>query len=82
MPSRLCATNAIAAIRRGSVEMINGRLTELISCRESLRIVPILDRICRTKGCERAVLIREAVRFWLASNSHLTPEEKKDLGVA
>lgn len=26
--------------------------------------------------------IREAIRFWLASNSHLTDQEKKDLGLS
>jgi len=53
--------------------MTNGQLSEQITYRETNRIVSIIDR---------ADLIREAVRFWLASNSHLSSEEKNDLGVA
>jgi len=62
--------------------MTNGQLSEQITYRETNRIVSIIDRVCKSKGCDRADLIREAVRFWLASNSHLSSEEKKDLGVA
>jgi len=62
--------------------MANGDLAETIAFRETSRILVIVDRVCRSRGCDRADLMREAVRFWLASNSHLSSEEKKDLGVS
>ena len=62
--------------------MLNGGLTEQVTYRETSRILAILDRICKSRSCDRADLIREAIRFYLASNAHLTQEEKKDLGVS
>jgi metal-responsive CopG/Arc/MetJ family transcriptional regulator len=62
--------------------MTNGDFSEPVSYRETSRILATIDCVCKSRGCDRADLIREAVRFWLPSNSHLSSEEKKGLGVA
>jgi metal-responsive CopG/Arc/MetJ family transcriptional regulator len=48
---------------------------------EDNRILAIIDRVAKNKGTDRSAICREANRFYLASNSHLTAEEKKDLGI-
>jgi hypothetical protein len=58
----------------------NGK-SEVVHIREDKRIVDIFDRVARNKGSDRSTLMREAHRFYLATNSHLTEQEKKDLGV-
>ena len=55
--------------------------TEVVHYREEERILVILDRVAKNKGTDRSAICREANRFYLASNSHLTAEEKKDLGI-
>ena len=57
------------------------RIWEPVSFREDDRILKIMDRVAKSKGTDRSAVYREAARFYLASNSHLTPEEKKDLGI-
>jgi metal-responsive CopG/Arc/MetJ family transcriptional regulator len=57
------------------------QLTEHVSFRDSRRIIIKVDDIAEKKGTDRSALYREAIRFWLAANSHLTDEEKKALGV-
>jgi metal-responsive CopG/Arc/MetJ family transcriptional regulator len=52
-----------------------------ITIKEETRILKIIDRVAKNKGSNRSVVYREAARFFLASNSYLTPEEKKDLGI-
>lgn len=56
--------------------------TEQITFRETKRIVGIIDRVSKNRGWQRTDLIREAVRTWLANGSHLTDQEKKDLGIS
>jgi metal-responsive CopG/Arc/MetJ family transcriptional regulator len=56
-------------------------LTEPVSFREDLRILRLMDRVAKSKGTDRSAVYREAARFYLASKSHLTAEEKKDLGI-
>jgi len=41
-----------------------------------------MDRVSKNRGWQRTDLIREAVRTWLANGSHLTDQEKKDLGLS
>lgn len=57
------------------------QLSEQISFRDAKRIVTKVDDIAEKKGTDRSALYREAMRFWLATNSHLTDEEKKALGI-
>ena len=54
---------------------------KLVSLRERPWILKIMDRVAKSKGTDRSAVYREAARFYLASNSHLTAEEKKDLGI-
>jgi metal-responsive CopG/Arc/MetJ family transcriptional regulator len=54
---------------------------EVVHYRESTRILTIVDRVAANKGSDRSTIIRESIRFWLASNSHLSDQEKKDLGL-
>jgi metal-responsive CopG/Arc/MetJ family transcriptional regulator len=58
------------------------KVWEPVSFREDQRILKIMDRVAQSKGTDRSAVYREAARFFLASNSHLTSDEKKDLGVA
>jgi metal-responsive CopG/Arc/MetJ family transcriptional regulator len=58
-----------------------GDKTEILHIREDKRIVEIYDRVAKNKGSDRSSLMREAHRFYLAANSHLSDQEKKDLGV-
>jgi len=62
--------------------MSDTKLSEQVSFRETERIVDIIDRVAKNRGWQRTDLVRHAVRTWLANGSHLTEEEKKDLGVA
>ena len=55
-------------------------LSEQITYRETKRIVDIVDRVAKNRGLQRTDVIREAVRTFLANGSHLTDQEKKDLG--
>lgn len=49
---------------------------------QTKRVLEIVDRVVTNRGWNgRATLIREAIRTWLANGSHLTDQEKKDLGV-
>ena len=57
------------------------KATECVSFREEPRILKIMDRVAKSKGTDRSALYREAARFYLATKSHLTGEEKKDLGI-
>jgi metal-responsive CopG/Arc/MetJ family transcriptional regulator len=57
------------------------QLSEQISFRDCKRIVMKVDDIAEKKGTDRSAMYRQAMRFWLAANSHLTDEEKKALGV-
>jgi len=56
-------------------------LSEQVSFRETKRIVAIIDRVAKNRGWQRTDLVRHAIRTWLANGSHLTEEERKDLGV-
>jgi len=56
------------------------RLEEDVHFKEEKRILAIVDRVAKNKGSDRSAMYREAIRTWLASNSHLTDQEKKDLG--
>ena len=56
-------------------------LGETVHFREEHRILEKVDRLARSKGTDRSAIYREAVRYYLAANSHLTAEEKKDLGI-
>jgi len=61
---------------------INGNeFTEQVTFRETKRILAIVDRVSQNRGVQRTDLIRQAIRAWLASESHLTDQEKKDLGI-
>ena len=60
---------------------VSDELSEQLSFRETKRIVEIIDRVAKNRGLQRTDIIRQAIRGWLASNSHLTDQEKKDLGV-
>jgi metal-responsive CopG/Arc/MetJ family transcriptional regulator len=53
---------------------------EPVSYREEKRILDIVDRVASSRGTDRSAIIREATRFWLAANSLLPEQEKKDLG--
>jgi metal-responsive CopG/Arc/MetJ family transcriptional regulator len=55
--------------------------SEVVHYREEQRILTIVDRVAKSKGSDRSTIIRESIRFWLGYNSHLTDQEKKDLGV-
>ena len=54
-------------------------LTEQVSLWEDPRILKFVDRVANSKGSNRSVVIREAIRFFLGCKSYLTVEEKKDL---
>ena len=56
------------------------KLKENIHFREDERILFIVDRLAKNKGSDRSAVYREAIRYYLAANSHLTDQEKKDLG--
>jgi hypothetical protein len=56
-------------------------LSEVVSFKEDLRILRIMDRVAKSKGSDRSALYREAARFFLGCKSYLTVEEKKDLGI-
>ncbi len=56
-------------------------LGETVHFREEHRILEKVDRLAKSKGTDRSAIYREAVRYYLAANSHLTAEEKKDLGI-
>jgi len=57
------------------------RFTEQFTFREIKRIAKIVRRVSKNRGMDPSSLIRQAVRIWLANGSHLTDEEKKDLGL-
>ena len=62
--------------------MSDTELHEQVTFRETKRVLEIVDRVVTNRGWNgRATLIREAIRTWLANGSHLTEQEKKDLGV-
>jgi len=55
--------------------------TDQFTFREIKRIAKIVRRVSKNRGMDASSLIRQAVRIWLANGSHLTDEEKKDLGL-
>jgi metal-responsive CopG/Arc/MetJ family transcriptional regulator len=57
------------------------KLSEQISFKDAKHIVQKVDDIAQKKGTDRSALYREAMRYWLGANSHLTEDEKKALGV-
>lgn len=59
---------------------VRRRYTETVSFREDTRILTMVDRVARNKGSDRTALYREAIRYYLAANSHLTEQEQTDLG--
>lgn len=61
--------------------MSEERHTEQFTFREVKRIAKIVRRVSKNRGMDVSSLIRQAVRIWLANGSHLTDEEKKDLGI-
>ena len=52
---------------------------ETVNFREEVRILTIVDRVAGNQGQDRSSLYRRAMRFFLASNSHLSEQEKKDI---
>ena len=57
------------------------RYRELVHFREDERILKIIDRLAKNRGTDRSGVYREAVRYYLAANSHLTEQEQIDVGV-
>jgi len=47
---------------------------------EDDRILAIIDRVAKNRGSDRSAVYREAARFYLAMNSHLTEQEQIDVG--
>lgn len=57
------------------------KLQEDVHLHGDERIFKIVDRVTKNRGTDRSAIYREAIRRYHAENSHLTDEEKKDLGL-